>query len=67
MITPTQLKRSPRQWFSILFEAFLIVLTLIGISYRFRWVNWNQDTNLHPDEYGLTYTLIQLNMPKTPD
>jgi hypothetical protein len=46
-----------------LFEGFLIVLTLIGVWFRFTGVNWNQGTNLHPDEYGLTNTLTQLKMP----
>jgi hypothetical protein len=46
------------------FEACLLVLILTGIFFRFNWVNWSQDTNLHPDEYGLTNTLTQLAIPK---
>jgi hypothetical protein len=49
----------------LLFELFLIALILTGIFFRFNWVNWSQDTNLHPDEYGLTNTLTQLAIPKT--
>lgn len=45
------------------FEGLLVVLILIGVGYRFSGVNWNQGTNLHPDEYGLTNTLTQLSMP----
>lgn len=39
--------------------------TLIGLYFRFTWVNWSQGANLHPDEYGLTNTLTQLSIPKT--
>jgi len=46
------------------FEACLVVLIVTGIFFRFNWVNWSQDTNLHPDEYGLTSTLTQLAIPK---
>ncbi len=49
---------------SYLFEILLIILLLLGVSYRLRWVAWNQKTNLHPDEYGLTNTLTQLSLPK---
>lgn len=28
-------------------------------------MNWNQNANLHPDEYGLTNTITQLHIPKT--
>jgi len=41
----------------------LIGLIAVGIFYRFAWVNWNQDAQLHPDEYGLTNTLSVLRMP----
>jgi hypothetical protein len=47
----------------VAFDVFLVILILIGVFYRFNWVNWNQDTDLHPDEYGLTGTLTQLSMP----
>lgn len=48
---------------AVAFDVFLVILILIGVFYRFNWVNWNQDTDLHPDEYGLTGTLTQLSMP----
>uniref|UniRef100_A0A7C4Q553 Phospholipid carrier-dependent glycosyltransferase n=1 Tax=Bellilinea caldifistulae TaxID=360411 RepID=A0A7C4Q553_9CHLR len=44
-------------------ELLLIGLIAVGIFYRFAWVNWNQDAQLHPDEYGLTNTLSVLRMP----
>lgn len=50
-----------------LFEISLALLILIGIGCRFSRVNWSQGTNLHPDEYGLTSTLIQLSLPKDLD
>jgi len=43
----------------------LLVLLVTGIAFRFYGVNWNQDTNLHPDEYGLTNTLTSLRFPAT--
>lgn len=49
---------------SVAFDLSLILLILIGIFFRFNWANWNQDTDLHPDEYGLTGTLTQLHTPK---
>ena len=45
-------------------EICLLALIVTGVFFRFNWVNWNQDTNLHPDEYGLTNTLTQLSIPK---
>ena len=47
------------------FEGLLIILILTGVFFRLNWVNWSQDTNLHPDEYGLTSTLTQLAIPQT--
>ncbi len=44
-------------------EIYLVILVLIGIYFRFNGQDWNQGTNLHPDEYGLTNTLTQLKMP----
>ena len=46
-------------------DLFLVALILIGLFFRFSWTNWNQDTDLHPDEYGLTSTLTQLAIPKS--
>ncbi len=47
------------------FEFCLVGLLVVGIIFRFSWVNWNQNTDLHPDEYGLTSTLTRLSIPKT--
>ncbi|MAT44976.1 MAG: hypothetical protein CL609_21800 [Anaerolineaceae bacterium] len=49
----------------ILYTICLFALILTGILFRFYGANWNQDANLHPDEYGLTNTLTQLSFPKT--
>ncbi|MCX6026968.1 MAG: hypothetical protein NTY23_12040, partial [Chloroflexi bacterium] len=51
-----------KRW-SAAFEALLLVLILIGVAFRFSWSNWNEDADLHPDEYGLTSTLSQLSVP----
>lgn len=66
-ITPSQkiIKWTVQPKFTELaIEICLIALIVTGILFRFNWVNWNQDTNLHPDEYGLTNTLTQLSLPK---
>lgn len=47
------------------FDLLLIGLIVVGIYFRLNWVNWNQGTDLHPDEYGLTSTLTRLSIPKT--
>jgi 4-amino-4-deoxy-L-arabinose transferase-like glycosyltransferase len=47
------------------FEVFLSLLILAGVFFRFTQVNWSQGTNLHPDEYGMTSTLTQLDLPKS--
>ncbi len=46
-----------------LFDLLLLTLIVLGVGYRFAWVNWNQDAQLHPDEYGLTNTLTALRLP----
>ncbi len=46
-------------------DLFLVALLVIGVVFRFSWSNWNQDTDIHPDEYGLTSTLTQLHIPET--
>lgn len=46
-------------------DLLLIILIAIGVYFRFSWVDWNQGTNLHPDEYGLTNTLTQLKIPES--
>jgi len=45
------------------FETLLLGLILIGVAFRFSWSNWNQDADLHPDEYGLTSTLSHMSVP----
>ena len=63
--SPTEPFERPRPHpFAVAFDVLLVVLILVGVFYRFNWVNWNQGTDLHPDEYGLTGTLTQLSMPK---
>src|SRR2546425_5878095 len=47
------------------FDLLLIALIAVGVIFRFGWSNWNQGTDLHPDEYGLTSTLTQLSIPKS--
>ncbi|MFZ6029772.1 MAG: ArnT family glycosyltransferase [Chloroflexota bacterium] len=54
-----------KKWAGRSFDLILVLLLLVGISYRLRWINWSQGTNLHPDEYGLTGTLTQLRIPDT--
>jgi len=49
----------------VLFDLVLLALICIGIAWRFSWVNWNQSTDLNPDEYGLTSNLTQLSIPKS--
>lgn len=57
-------KRPP---FALWIDLFLLALTLLGVYFRFQWVNWHQGANLHPDEYGLTNTLTQLRIPSDPE
>jgi hypothetical protein len=45
----------------------LALLCLFGFVIRFSWVDWSKGANLHPDEYGLTNTLTQLQIPETID
>jgi hypothetical protein len=61
---PATPRTSPIKWLELLFEGFLILLIALGIVFRFAWNNWSQGANLHPDEYGLTNTLTQLQIPK---
>lgn len=49
----------------IIFDLFLILLIILGVFFRFNWRNWSRGTNLHPDEYGLTNTLTQLDVPNS--
>src|SRR3990170_8585617 len=59
--TPT---RSPLgEALSAVGGIFLIGLIAIGLYFRFVSTDWSQGTNLHPDEYGLTNTLTQLELP----
>jgi YYY domain-containing protein len=41
----------------------LCLLIIVGVYFRFAWVNWSQGGDLHPDEYGLTSTLARLSVP----
>jgi YYY domain-containing protein len=54
-------------WRMLAFDALLVALIGIGVYFRFAWVNWNEDTNLHPDEYGLTNTVSVLRLPESFD
>ena len=61
-------KNTPFDWrrfAGTLIDVCLILLIAVGVIYRLAWVNWSKDTNLHPDEYGLTNTLTQLSIPKS--
>lgn len=48
-----------------LLDLLLLLLIAIGVVFRFSWVNWNEDADLHPDEYGLTSTISALALPKS--
>jgi hypothetical protein len=54
-----------KKWAAVSVNIILLLLLALGISYRLRWINWSQGTNLHPDEYGLTSTLTRLHIPDT--
>ena len=62
---PQPISWSDIRWGSVLLFLFLSVLIGLGVYFRFSWTNWNQDTDLHPDEYGLTSTITRLPLPKT--
>jgi YYY domain-containing protein len=51
------------RWGGLIVDLFLVALLAVGVYFRFSWTNWNQDTDLHPDEYGLTGTLTRLAIP----
>jgi len=51
--------------YRIILDPILFVLIILGIYFRFNWRDWSQGTNLHPDEYGLTNTLTQLEAPES--
>ncbi len=59
--------RSPmlRRVGGLVFDLVLVAAIALGVYFRYSWTNWNQDTNLHPDEYGLTGTLTRLQIPET--
>lgn len=65
MNTPLAQPRTIRHRPGTVLDLVLIALILLGAVYRFAWVNWNQDTQLHPDEYGLTNTLTGLSLPES--
>ena len=63
-LAPQLARRAPRgsRWIAA-FDAVLLALIVVGVFFRFNWQNWNQDADLHPDEYGLTNTLSHLAVP----
>lgn len=58
---------TPKLKARFLVELILLAIILVGVGFRFNWVDWNQGANLHPDEYGLTNTLTQLRLPESFD
>ena len=55
------------RWLTVSIDLVLAAAILAGLIFRFAWVNWNSDAQLHPDEYGLTNTLTVLYMPQSLD
>ncbi len=51
--------------FGLLLGLLLVGCIALGVSFRFRFVNWNEGADLHPDEYGLTSTLTQMHLPNS--
>lgn len=54
-------------WRVLAIDLMLVILFWVGVYFRFDGLNWNQGTNLHPDEYGLTGTLTRMRWPETLD
>ncbi len=52
-----------RKKLKICLGILLVLITALGIFYRFYNMSWDSGALLHPDEYGLTNTLTQLHMP----
>ncbi len=48
----------------LIVDLILVAAIGLGLFFRFSWTNWNQNTDLHPDEYGLTSTLTRLSIPE---
>lgn len=63
MTSSSRPAHTPIPWRELVLDWLLVALILLGLSYRFAWSNWNQDAQLHPDEYGLTNTLTALRIP----
>jgi hypothetical protein len=63
----TDIKLKSENIFLKLVDLLLVLLIIIGVGFRFGWVNWHEGADLHPDEYGLTNTLTQLSLPKSLD
>src|SRR5574341_200511 len=57
--------KSLTDWLGYGFDLLLVALVVVGVVLRFAWVDWDEETLLHPDEYGLTNTLTRLSLPKT--
>ena len=53
--------RNKKFW--LIFDILLLLVTGLGVFFRFYNMNWDSGALLHPDEYGLTNTLTQLEMP----
>ncbi len=52
-----------RSFINTISEVILILIIGLGIFFRFYNMQWDSGALLHPDEYGLTNTLTQLQMP----
>jgi hypothetical protein len=50
-------------FWQIMFIVICLSMIAVGVYFRYSWRNWSEGANLHPDEYGLTGTLTQLQMP----
>lgn len=48
-----------------LIDLLLILIILLGVSFRFVDLHWDDGALLHPDEYGFTNTLTRLSMPRS--
>ena len=51
--------------FGLIIDILLLLVTGLGVFFRFYNMNWDSGALLHPDEYGLTNTLTQLHMPSS--
>ncbi len=63
MQNPSRARIPSSAWPGFVIDLLLAGVVMIGVIFRFAWVNWNNDAQLHPDEYGLTNTITMLSMP----